>query len=1423
MSGDEMLICPVCRTENPSVARFCMQCGSTLAREARPLMLAASNAAPLTTLHGEQRLLTVLHVALPAPAAASDSFTASLPTLAADLIRRYQGTPLAASPRELLGVFGMPAPHEDDALRALRVAFELVQQQRDAGAVHASMRLALHSGSITLSHPDALHNVPDHALLEPVVQPTHQMVQRAEPEQIMLSDSTRQLLPAFLSVTPAGQLAAQPEHPPELIFSLNVPRSTPDYLRHQNYRRTPLIGREQELAALQQASAAVLSGVGRAILIIGDPGIGKSRLLAEWKATVRESEGDQVRWIEARCRSFGREIGYHLLVELVHAMLELSAPTDPACVAAALTALAADLPDRSNVLPYLAHLLGLRHALPTNANTAPPAHIEPRTLRNRYLHAIQVLVQTLAQHRPLILVLEDMHWADPSSVELLLRLIPLISELPMLLCLTSRPERESAGWRMVAALRDQLGDTVLELPLHPLNRHDTTQLVAALLHLDSASVPPTVRDLVLARADGNPYFMEELVRVLIDQQLIVHDQFGWTLTDDPTRITIPDTLQALLQARIDQLALPVRQTIRVAAVIGRQFAVPVLARVLGHPHDLLQHLTTLERAGLIQLANARPQLEYRFRHALVQEAAYAALLADDRADLHYRVGEALEQLYPDQRQRRASSLARHFTAAGVQAQAVTYAILAGQVALTAFANQEAEGHFRTALSRATTDAARAEACAGLGIAVARQSRYLEAITIWSEGIEYAYRLHDLDLMARLYARAARAASYDDDYQEALRLCQEGVSRTSHAAEGAGLAALLHEAGRAYHFNGIPDVAYAYCERALAMAERLHAVDVQAEALTTLAILPEQPPAQAQLWLEQAVALAEPAGLLQTAARAHYNLSVQIITHTHDFAGARYHAQRATELAAQQGIAAEELMFRRMLVQFDTLAGDFARAESNLATLHQLARQSDNRALYERYIEMHECDLLNMRGLWEESSGRLRVLLTLVDPHRERDWWIAAATYLVDALTEMGAYSDAEVVALNALELDMQHIGSSAMWLYFQLCSGYAAQRNLPRLTQTLHEMQQVRGSTYQNFLSAITSVLLQGRTFAAYADWDAALHELQHAEQVAQQMGVQWWSARILLDQAEVLLARAAPTDLEQARTALDRAQVHFERLGAGGYAARARERLTAVLARIYEQAISLQAATRELSMAGAIQSGLLPESPPDVAGWHFAASFIPAREIAGDFYDWIELDNGIIGLTIADVAEKGAGAALYMALGRTLIRTYARAYPDQPEMVLSMTNRHMLEDTPADLFITAFYGVLDPATGVLTYCNAGHNPPLLFSAEPSDTGVQVQFLPRTGILLGVTRDSQWHAAQVTLRAGDTLLCYTDGITEARDANDDLFGVDRLIALARTHLTTSATHLCKAILERVDGFVGDAPQEDDITLLITKRERVPSE
>jgi len=238
----------------------------------------------------------------------------------------------------------------------------------------------------------------------------------------------------------------------------------------------------------------------------------------------------------------------------------------------------------------------------------------------------------------------------------------------------------------------------------------------------------------------------------------------------------------------------------------------------------------------------------------------------------------------------------------------------------------------------------------------------------------------------------------------------------------------------------------------------------------------------------------------------------------------------------------------------------------------------------------------------------------------------------------------------------------------------------------------------------------------------------------------------------------------------------------------------------------------QELTLAGEVQAGFLPRALPKIRGWQVSVTLRSARETSGDFYDVNLLPDGRLGILVADVVDKGVGAALFMALSWALIRTYAAEYPADPELVLTAVNRRILEDTNAKQFVAVSYGILDPITGRLVYCNAGNCPPLIFRSR------DVQKLVNTGIPLGLLEDRTWDQAVAQIDPGDVLVLYTDGITEAQNDKEEFYGEARLLTSIRANLDGTAREIKQGILADLQEFVGSAPQYDDITLTVIVRQ-----
>lgn len=835
--------------------------------------------------------------------------------------------------------------------------------------------------------------------------------------------------------------------------------------------------------------------------------------------------------------------------------------------------------------------------------------------------------------------------------------------------------------------------------------------------------------------------------------------------------------------------------------------------------SLLGHLNSLESAGLVRIAQLEPDLEYLFRHALVREAAYTSILSVDQKKLHLAVGEAIELLYPERLAEYAAMLSYHFGEAGEVQKASKYCTLAGEASLASFANPEAETHFRCGLGLVNQESERVNLLSLLGEALYRQSRFDESLQTWHQGIQLYQKLGDEEGVARLYARSARAAWHGGDQPEGLRLSQEGLQAVEEMADSPAKAMLLHEAARAYFFNGFPDEAEPLCRQALEMAERLSAVDIQADALATLGVMPNIPPEEALRASELAVELAESNGLLEIATRATHNLGVIIVNQLGDQKKAREYYMHAAEIAHQRGSAKEELFSLVSAAGVSLGLGDIRTVEMIVNNIKQIRStfSDPNQGLLE--FEGIEFGLYLLKGELQMALEKLRQARS--DARQRGDLQMLhnfvtdiADIYIIqDHIDPIDDWSEAEAAAHEGLEISSRGVGYPTQSLC-QLSSIYIRQGKIAEATQFYTEAKKTAGKE-KNFWQQKLFFEIERDLAAAQGRWDDALSAAEavcsHLARV--EMRFPW--AFALTVWAETHLARGESIDFERARAIYREALALFQEMEAENYTNIIEERMRELRAKSYAFTKEYDAVTQELAQAGRIQESFLPEEIPVISGWEISAVLNPARATSGDFYDFIPLPGNRLGLLVADVADKGMGAALYMATCRTLIRTYAGEYPADPDLALEKANHRILADTRGGLFITVFYGVLDPTSGRLTYCNAGHNPPFLFPAENPGAN---KALTRTGMPLGISEDSNWEQQEVKFNAGDVLVAYTDGITEAQNEGGEFYDEARLVKIASSRVGNSVQELTEILEKDFREFSSTMPQLDDMTLMIVKKE-----
>lgn len=618
-----------------------------------------------------------------------------------DAIYLYEGTVAQLQGDGLLAFFGAPIAHEDDPVRAVRAALDMVgaverygRQLEERLGLQFRIRVGINTGRVVVGDigTDLRY---EYTAVGDAVNVAARMQTTSDPGSVVVTAATWELVKHVFEATDLGPLIVkgktEPVHAYRVVGVAAVPgsgRGLPDLT-------SALVGRDRELDALTETFEVVRAGQGRVACVVGEAGVGKSRLLAAFRDRLAESPGAS-EWTEARSISYGLTLPYHVLAGLVHSLIGATMLTPPEEIRERLRrSLRHRFGDEADdVVPYLEHLLGV----PVSAVTgAEPDQHDPHLLLDRYVTSLGRVLRADGPDRRRVVVCEDLHWADAASAEALGRLIPMLSASGVMVIVTARMDRDAPGWRTITAARELYGDALLELRLEPLDEGLSRRLVANLLAIES--LPASVRELILARGAGNPFFIEEVIRSLIDRGAVVPRDDRWVADPTITDVEVPRTLEGLLQARIDRLPADARAVMRLAAVFIRDISVARLERLAAERElrvDVREQLDRLEALGILRVSATRPELAYTFRHALLHDAAYESLLKAERRGLHRRVAELIEELEPERRDELAPVLAEHFDRAGDGARALPYQLAAGRQALTRFANHEARRFFERA-------------------------------------------------------------------------------------------------------------------------------------------------------------------------------------------------------------------------------------------------------------------------------------------------------------------------------------------------------------------------------------------------------------------------------------------------------------------------------------------------------------------------------------------------------------------------------------------------------------------------------------------------------------------------------------------------------------------------------------------------------
>ena len=693
-----LVACPCCGASVAAGARFCRQCGSAVVAgageeghgspaEYTPRHLAETILTSRGALEGERKQVTVLFCGLAGSAGLAESMGAERMHallerffgLALAEIRRYEGTINQFLDDGFMALFGAPVAREDHARRAVLAALGIQRAVRELSPPGESegsgppvaARIGINTGPVVVGKiGDSLRM--DYTAVGDTTNVAWRLEQEAGSGDILIGESTARLAQGYVRLETIPTLALKGKAAPVVVRRVlghGPRRSRLD--EAGGGALTEFVGRGEELAHLDALLARAESGRGQVLGVVGEPGVGKSRLLAEFR---RRVAARAITWLEGHCVPYGHAMPYLPVLEMIRQNCALAEDDQPETIAAKVRASLREVGlDPDDGAPYLLHLLGLKEGV------AAIRASSPESVKARTFELLRQMTLGGSRRRPLVIVVEDLHWVDAISEEYAASLVERVAAAPILLIFTYRP-----------GYRPRWGDrsSGTQLALTPLDPAESRSIVRATPM--GAPLPAEVTERIVKRAEGNPLFLEELTRVAAEAG------------GRGPAAAVPDTVQDVLSARVDRLPEVSRRLLQCAAVLGRQFSARLLRAVWDRPDTLDDELRELGRLELLEERFGGGEPTFVFKHALVQEVIYDTILERHRRVAHARVGRALEGFHPGRLDEVVELLAHHFARSDDAERAVEYALLAAEKAQRRWAPLEALAHLDTALERLAT-------------------------------------------------------------------------------------------------------------------------------------------------------------------------------------------------------------------------------------------------------------------------------------------------------------------------------------------------------------------------------------------------------------------------------------------------------------------------------------------------------------------------------------------------------------------------------------------------------------------------------------------------------------------------------------------------------------------------------------------------
>jgi adenylate cyclase len=889
-------VCTGCGFGAEADFAFCPRCGTALGQAPAAAPAKPAVKPPSPGAEADRRQVTVLFADL-------SGFTALSERLDPEVVRAFQGALFEAFGQAItrydgfvekfvgdavLAVFGAPVAHEDDPERALEAALDMLERGAALSTRWAArlgqpvnLHVAVHTGPVVAGSLGEAAGAA-YAVTGDTVNTTSRLLAAAAPGTILVSEATHALTHHRFAFEPAGEVTLKGKAEPVVVHRLAGARTEPGSARGLTSLGlvAPLVGRADELGQLGAAFDRMQRGRAQVVSLVGEAGTGKSRLIAELLARLDAEgrlAGTAVR--RAACSSLG-EPTYGVFGALFRDAYQVS-PADSLEVArqklaAGLRALGARAEEAEAIAPVLSYVLGVEEAKPRD--------VEPEQLQRQIVLAARALIERRLEQQPLLILVEDLHWADAASVDLMRLVVDQLADRPLMLLLSHRPDTPPP---LVARAAQSV------IRLAPLSADEIRALVDGLFGGSARAVAAAhLQEFAATRAGGNPFFVEEIVRSLVGKGVLVREGDGWVCTAACEAVDVPPTLQGLLLSRVDRLPAPTRRLLQEAAVLGAVFDEPLLRTIASEAGAVEAGLGRLVEADLVQPLGPWGGGGYRFTHALVHEVVYQNLLLARRTELHERVARTLEGAAGPHPERLSDleALGHHWSLSADRPRGARYLLAAGDWARAVYANDDAIRHYE----RALRVLAECQACGGetqaarerLADLLGLTGRRTEALGHYEAVREEMERDADRAGAARLLRKIGGLHWEAGDRDRAAACLSSGLERLGTDGDPIERAHLYQELGRLAFRAGDNAGAIAWAERALAEAasEEQAATDpgrqreasaMRAQAYNTLGVALARTGqlAEAVGQIERSIALAEAGDLLQAACRGYTNLGV----------------------------------------------------------------------------------------------------------------------------------------------------------------------------------------------------------------------------------------------------------------------------------------------------------------------------------------------------------------------------------------------------------------------------------------------------------------------------------------------------------------------------------------------------------------------